>query len=206
MLQPTDPAENWFWRQGTGEEHSLSGFFGSNRDRANVGLGFPRRVDRPQLGDGHPVAGRLPGGAARRGHRPGHRLRDAVLRAHRLRRASPVRRGVRRAAGHRLLRPGRSGSGGTRLGHRRRAPGHGLGLERRRSRLARGRGRPRRTEGPRARAAARGDGPGGGGCASRPAWSSAAKPSTWTVTTSGTTGWACRPADPAPGAARAARP
>ncbi|MGV9759088.1 hypothetical protein ACWDUC_25090 [Streptomyces tricolor] len=41
VLRPTDPAENWFWRQGTGEEHSLSGFFGSNRDRANVGLGFP---------------------------------------------------------------------------------------------------------------------------------------------------------------------
>ncbi|WP_418960878.1 hypothetical protein [Streptomyces tritici] len=41
VLQPTDPAENWFWRQGHGEEHAISGFFGSNRDRANVGLGFP---------------------------------------------------------------------------------------------------------------------------------------------------------------------
>ncbi|MEU9701044.1 hypothetical protein [Streptomyces sp. NPDC047981] len=41
VLQPTDPAENWFWRQGVGEEHSISGFFGSNRDTANVGLGFP---------------------------------------------------------------------------------------------------------------------------------------------------------------------
>ncbi|MGW7052648.1 hypothetical protein [Streptomyces sp. NPDC054887] len=42
VLQPTDPAENWFWRQGIGEEHSISGFFGSNnRDQANVGLGFP---------------------------------------------------------------------------------------------------------------------------------------------------------------------
>ncbi|MGR4880420.1 hypothetical protein ACIPUC_13410 [Streptomyces sp. LARHCF249] len=41
VLQPTDPAENWFWRQGVGEEHSISGFFGSNRDRANGGLGFP---------------------------------------------------------------------------------------------------------------------------------------------------------------------
>ncbi|MEV8536391.1 hypothetical protein [Streptomyces sp. NPDC051211] len=41
VLQPTDPAENWFWRQGIGEEHSISGFFGSNRDRANAGLGFP---------------------------------------------------------------------------------------------------------------------------------------------------------------------
>ncbi|MFC8952778.1 hypothetical protein ACFT8P_09035 [Streptomyces sp. NPDC057101] len=41
VLQPTDPAENWFWRQGVGEEHSISGFFGSNRDEANIGLGFP---------------------------------------------------------------------------------------------------------------------------------------------------------------------
>ncbi|UQX04803.1 hypothetical protein [Streptomyces sp. RerS4] len=41
VLQPTDPAENWFWRQGVGEEHSISGFFGTNRDPANVGLGFP---------------------------------------------------------------------------------------------------------------------------------------------------------------------
>ncbi|GHA31087.1 hypothetical protein GCM10010329_63150 [Streptomyces spiroverticillatus] len=41
VLQPTDPAENWFWRQGVGEEHSLSGFFGSNRAPANAGLGLP---------------------------------------------------------------------------------------------------------------------------------------------------------------------
>ncbi|MFG3270847.1 hypothetical protein [Streptomyces luteogriseus] len=41
VLQPTEPAENWFWRQGHGEEHALSGFFGSNRDPVNVGLGFP---------------------------------------------------------------------------------------------------------------------------------------------------------------------
>ncbi|MET9378575.1 hypothetical protein ACFYV5_32105 [Streptomyces sp. NPDC003035] len=41
VLQPTHPAENWFWRQGVGEEHSISGFFGSNRDEANIGLGFP---------------------------------------------------------------------------------------------------------------------------------------------------------------------
>ncbi|MGW7440323.1 hypothetical protein [Streptomyces sp. NPDC054849] len=41
VLQPTDPAENWFWRQGVGEEHSISGFFGSNRAQANAGLGFP---------------------------------------------------------------------------------------------------------------------------------------------------------------------
>ncbi|MEU8776827.1 hypothetical protein [Streptomyces sp. NPDC048606] len=41
VLQPTDPAEDWFWRQGVGEEHSIGGFFGSNRDAANAGLGFP---------------------------------------------------------------------------------------------------------------------------------------------------------------------
>ncbi|CAL9335542.1 hypothetical protein [Streptomyces sp. enrichment culture] len=41
VLQPTDPAENWFWRQGVGEEYSISGYFGSNRDHANAGLGFP---------------------------------------------------------------------------------------------------------------------------------------------------------------------
>ncbi|MFC0052049.1 hypothetical protein [Streptomyces actinomycinicus] len=41
VLQPTGPAEDWFWRQGIGEENSISGFFGSNRDRANIGLGFP---------------------------------------------------------------------------------------------------------------------------------------------------------------------
>ncbi|MGW0711913.1 hypothetical protein ACWD4G_39170 [Streptomyces sp. NPDC002643] len=41
VLRPTDPAENWFWRQGIGEEDSISGFFGSNRDRANAGLGLP---------------------------------------------------------------------------------------------------------------------------------------------------------------------
>ncbi|MET9426579.1 hypothetical protein [Streptomyces sp. NPDC003036] len=41
VLQPTDPAENWFWRQGIGEEHAISGFFGSTRGPANSGLGFP---------------------------------------------------------------------------------------------------------------------------------------------------------------------
>lgn len=41
VLQPTGPAENWFWRQGIGEEYAISGFFGSNQDQANVGLGFP---------------------------------------------------------------------------------------------------------------------------------------------------------------------
>ncbi|MGX1810986.1 hypothetical protein ACWIGI_35150 [Nocardia sp. NPDC055321] len=41
LLQPTDPAENWFWRQGHGENYAVSGFFGSNLDPANAGLGFP---------------------------------------------------------------------------------------------------------------------------------------------------------------------
>ncbi|MER6613193.1 hypothetical protein [Streptomyces xantholiticus] len=41
VLQPTGPAENWFWRQGTGEEHSISGYFGHRPDPANAGLGFP---------------------------------------------------------------------------------------------------------------------------------------------------------------------
>ncbi|MEU7278473.1 hypothetical protein AB0A69_06720 [Streptomyces sp. NPDC045431] len=41
VLQPTRPAENWFWRQGIGEEYAISGFFGGNRDPANSGLGFP---------------------------------------------------------------------------------------------------------------------------------------------------------------------
>jgi hypothetical protein len=41
VLQPTGPAENWFWRQGIGEEHSISGYFGHRRDAANAGLGFP---------------------------------------------------------------------------------------------------------------------------------------------------------------------
>ncbi|MFK4266903.1 hypothetical protein [Streptomyces milbemycinicus] len=41
LLQPTDPAENWFWRQGHGEAHAIGGFFGSRRVSANGGLGFP---------------------------------------------------------------------------------------------------------------------------------------------------------------------
>jgi hypothetical protein len=41
LLQPTDPAENWFWRQGHGEAHALGGFFGSLPVPANGGLGFP---------------------------------------------------------------------------------------------------------------------------------------------------------------------
>ncbi|WP_433455063.1 hypothetical protein ACQPXS_43955 [Streptomyces sp. CA-142005] len=41
VLQPTGPLENWFWRQGHGEEHAISGFFGSRNDPANIGLGHP---------------------------------------------------------------------------------------------------------------------------------------------------------------------
>ncbi|WFB11130.1 hypothetical protein LRS74_31895 [Streptomyces sp. LX-29] len=43
LLQPTDPVENWFWRQGHGEHYAVGGFFGSRRDPANAGLGFPGR-------------------------------------------------------------------------------------------------------------------------------------------------------------------
>ncbi|MFH8370947.1 hypothetical protein [Streptomyces sp. NPDC018031] len=43
LLQPTDPVEDWFWRQGHGEAHAVGGFFGSRRDPANAGLGFPGR-------------------------------------------------------------------------------------------------------------------------------------------------------------------
>ncbi|MFI6869384.1 hypothetical protein [Nocardia sp. NPDC050406] len=43
LLQPTDPVENWFWRQGHGENYALGGFFGSNNDPANAGLGSPGR-------------------------------------------------------------------------------------------------------------------------------------------------------------------
>ncbi|MFK4186709.1 hypothetical protein ACI2L4_22230 [Streptomyces sparsogenes] len=41
LLQPTDPVENWFWRQGHGEDFALGGFFGSLPVPANGGLGFP---------------------------------------------------------------------------------------------------------------------------------------------------------------------
>ncbi|TJZ49439.1 hypothetical protein FCH28_24280 [Streptomyces piniterrae] len=41
ILQPSDPVENCFWRQGVGEEYSITGFFGSRNDTSNVGLGFP---------------------------------------------------------------------------------------------------------------------------------------------------------------------
>lgn len=41
LLQPTGPVENWFWRQGHGENYALGGFFGTRRDPANAGLGIP---------------------------------------------------------------------------------------------------------------------------------------------------------------------
>ncbi|MEU2062546.1 hypothetical protein [Streptomyces sp. NPDC013455] len=41
VLQPTGPVEDWFWRQGHGEERAISGFFGSTTDPANAGLGHP---------------------------------------------------------------------------------------------------------------------------------------------------------------------
>ncbi|MEU1786557.1 hypothetical protein ABZ553_11915 [Streptomyces sparsogenes] len=41
LLQPTDPVENWFWRQGHGEDFALGGFFGSLPVPANGGLGLP---------------------------------------------------------------------------------------------------------------------------------------------------------------------
>ncbi|QKV96386.1 hypothetical protein HUT19_35650 [Streptomyces sp. NA02950] len=43
LLQPTEPVENWFWRQGHGEHHAIGGFFGTRQDPANAGLGFPGR-------------------------------------------------------------------------------------------------------------------------------------------------------------------
>ena len=41
LFQPTDPVENWFWRQGHGEDFALGGFFGSLPVPVNGGLGFP---------------------------------------------------------------------------------------------------------------------------------------------------------------------
>lgn len=41
VLQPTDPAESWFVRQGNGEEHGITGFFGFRSDASNGGLTFP---------------------------------------------------------------------------------------------------------------------------------------------------------------------
>lgn len=41
VLQPTDPAENWFVRQGYDDEFSITGFFGFRQDASNGGLTFP---------------------------------------------------------------------------------------------------------------------------------------------------------------------
>lgn len=41
LLHPSDPVENWHWRQGHGEPHALSGFFGTRPDPANAYLGIP---------------------------------------------------------------------------------------------------------------------------------------------------------------------
>ncbi|MCP2167031.1 hypothetical protein [Goodfellowiella coeruleoviolacea] len=42
LLHPTEPVEDWFWRQGQGVEFELAGFFAfAQRDRANEGLGLP---------------------------------------------------------------------------------------------------------------------------------------------------------------------
>ncbi|MEU0939423.1 hypothetical protein [Embleya sp. NPDC005971] len=41
VLLPTEPVENWFWRQGHGEPGAITGFFGHRRVAANGGLGLP---------------------------------------------------------------------------------------------------------------------------------------------------------------------
>ncbi|MFI6082947.1 hypothetical protein ACIBBB_18540 [Streptomyces sp. NPDC051217] len=41
VLQPTDPAESWFVRQGHDDDHAISGFFGFRPDGSNGGLTFP---------------------------------------------------------------------------------------------------------------------------------------------------------------------
>lgn len=41
VLQPTDPAENWFVRQGYDEALAITGFFGFRPDASNGGLTFP---------------------------------------------------------------------------------------------------------------------------------------------------------------------
>ncbi|MQY04971.1 hypothetical protein [Actinomadura macrotermitis] len=41
VLFPTDPTENWFWRQRHGEAYALDGFFGTDRSAANGGLSIP---------------------------------------------------------------------------------------------------------------------------------------------------------------------
>ncbi|MFG3114603.1 hypothetical protein ACGF4C_09415 [Streptomyces sp. NPDC048197] len=43
VLAPTAPAENWLWSLGHGEEHAISGYFGSRPGSANAGLSLPGR-------------------------------------------------------------------------------------------------------------------------------------------------------------------
>jgi hypothetical protein len=41
LLLSNDPVENWHWRQSQGNPYELGGFFGTRRDPANAGLGYP---------------------------------------------------------------------------------------------------------------------------------------------------------------------
>ena len=41
LLLPTEPQEDWHWRQGHGEDHALGGFFATRRHTSNAGLGIP---------------------------------------------------------------------------------------------------------------------------------------------------------------------
>ncbi|UZJ32729.1 hypothetical protein [Streptomyces endophytica] len=43
VLAPTAPGENWLWSLGHGEEHAISGYFGSRPGPANAGLSLPGR-------------------------------------------------------------------------------------------------------------------------------------------------------------------
>ncbi|GAB7029174.1 hypothetical protein AB0G35_12815 [Streptomyces sp. NPDC021749] len=43
VLAPTSPFENWLWSLGHGEEHAISGYFGSRPGPANAGLSLPGR-------------------------------------------------------------------------------------------------------------------------------------------------------------------
>ncbi|MFD8542995.1 hypothetical protein [Streptomyces sp. NPDC059649] len=43
VLAPTAPFENWLWSLGHGEEHAISGYFGSRPGPANAGLSLPGR-------------------------------------------------------------------------------------------------------------------------------------------------------------------
>lgn len=43
VLAPTAPFENWLWSLGHGEEHAISGYFGTRPGPANNGLSLPAR-------------------------------------------------------------------------------------------------------------------------------------------------------------------